>query len=744
MPRIPILLALLAGLILFAPSPGLTRERSNQARTVPIHYKQQNLAEIVRNIARATNRQFIHSSDLTGRITITVPGRVSEAEALELLNAALFLKGFTGLPIGDGATKIVPIAETSSGSPLVDEDLDDDRERPITTLLRLKHANAQSIATSLGPLLPQSGFGIAYPPTNSLILAGSEAQVSRLVRLTRLMDRAAAEDVGVYTLRYREASTLAEMVDTTFNQQKRNAQRVEIWTDERTNQLIALARPERLEKVRNFIRDFDRPLEGKGLIRVVPILNHDAEKLAEILDGMAEEPKSVANNSLLQGPSSFGQELSGRSFSITADPATRSLLLVADAETLEVLIALIRELDRLPARVQVDVLVFEVTRPSSFEVDFDYFLPLVDPERQGDPLVFISTASPSLEISPEGVQIDPGIPSGPSQQGTFFGRYARDPLVLTLEDDQGETTSLTIPREDVAFELGESRGRATILMRPSLTVVNGEESVVFVGNNIPVPVGNSAAAGTTEDANDNRSFPSTRQRIERQDVGIELRVKPTTGSGGMVTLEFDLDLSALGVSAAGDVDRVGPTFMNRSINSKLRLFENEYAIIGAGSEVGEDEIRSGIPFLMKIPLLGQFFRSTSKSSVTSDLIAVVKARILRSPEEDAAEAIRRRIALERAVARTPDLNAPGENPFALLLETFRREEAAAEVVEAFREDGFETRVTSWLASDGKLWDVYLTGFPSFEEAAGLARGLSEAGWSPEVEVLSPENELAGD
>jgi type II secretory pathway component GspD/PulD (secretin) len=315
---------------------------------------------------------------------------------------------------------------------------------------------------------------------------------------------------------------------------------------------------------------------------------------------------------------------------------------------------------------------------------------------------------------------------------------------LTLEDDQGETTSLTIPREDVAFELGESRGRATILMRPSLTVVNGEESVVFVGNNIPVPVGNSAAAGTTEDANDNRSFPSTRQRIERQDVGIELRVKPTTGSGGMVTLEFDLDLSALGVSAAGDVDRVGPTFMNRSINSKLRLFENEYAIIGAGSEVGEDEIRSGIPFLMKIPLLGQFFRSTSKSSVTSDLIAVVKARILRSPEEDAAEAIRRRIALERAVARTPDLNAPGENPFALLLETFRREEAAAEVVEAFREDGFETRVTSWLASDGKLWDVYLTGFPSFEEAAGLARGLSEAGWSPEVEVLSPENELAGD
>ena len=148
--------------------------------------------------------------------------------------------------------------------------------------------------------------------------------------------------------------------------------------------------------------------------------------------------------------------------------------------------------------------------------------------------------------------------------------------------------------------------------------------------------------------------------------------------------------------------------------------------------------------LKDIPFIGFFFRSESKTRIQTDILIVVEASIMRSPSEDIADSIRRRVAMERAMSRVSALKGVGEKPFAVLLDTVDGESRARGIAAAFTEDGFETRVTDWLSTSGRRWDIYLTEFESFELAGRVARSLSEAGWLPEVMLLSPANPMAED
>jgi len=730
---------LILALLVTVDGRALAQGEPDAARTIAVHYDQREIATVVEKIARATGRRYLFGDTLRGRISITVPDRVSHEEAIALMNAALRIKGFAALPVGKDMTKIVPIAETNTGAPLVMGPLDAEGERPITTLIRLQNAGAHSVAMTLRPYVSSAGLALAYPPSNSLILAGTEARVSRLITIARILDQAADEDILVRALRYRSAEIIAEILDLRFNQGVVAAHQVRIWTDARTNQIIVSAPSEKVSAVRDAITAIDTPDRGSGLMRVIHILNRDADEVAEILRSMqagtAEVGRQVAGGEAVE----LGEGLSGRSYSVTVDPATRSLLLASDSGTLDLLLEIIGLLDQLPSRIVVDVLVFELTRPSGFKLGVDYFLPLLEPASVSDPAVFLSSGASSV-LNPLGIP-NTGVPSGPSTGDFVFGRYTRAPLQLSLDSGSGEPITISIPRENVSFQAGESTAETNILLHPHIVAMSGEEHEIFVGSEIPVPIGSS---GSLAEPGGVDLGLSQRQIIERREVGIRLRVKPTVGIEGTVILDLKLETSAIQSSIAGSVEQVGPTFAQRTLETTLRLSEGQIAVIGTNNGSAYSESRVGVPFLKDIPFFGWLFGSVQKTRIESDLLIVVEAEILRHPSEDIAHSIRREIAMERAMSRVADLRGVDGEPFAVLLETVDRASKARRIAEAFAEDGFQTRVTDWKSTGGRLWDVYLTNFETFEMAGGVARRLFDAGWSPEVTALSPQNALAGD
>ncbi|MCH2186469.1 hypothetical protein MK280_11430, partial [Myxococcota bacterium] len=89
-----------------------------------MHYDAWELPSIVNAIGREAGHRFIFGEELRGRVSVTVPTRVTPGEALEMLNAILFIQGFAAIPIDEDTSKIVKLTEVSSSAPRVEGSLE--------------------------------------------------------------------------------------------------------------------------------------------------------------------------------------------------------------------------------------------------------------------------------------------------------------------------------------------------------------------------------------------------------------------------------------------------------------------------------------------------------------------------------------------------------------------------------------------------------------------------------------------
>lgn len=732
-----------------APVPrGSTRAA---AEGVAIQFRDRDVREVLNAISAATGQTFIVGDDLRGTLTITVPRRVSREEALEVLDVALYMKGFVAIETETGARKLVPVAESTASSPfreLRETDREQGRgESAVTTMIQLESASAQSVVTALKDMVGANAAVFAYEPTNSIVLAGTESQLRRLILLARALDEASDIDLAVRALRHRGAEETAELLDEVFNEQVLPSERVEVLSDARSNRLVLRGTAERLHEVRAFLDAYDVPDSGGGDLHVVRILNRDPEKLVEIIEAMGKSSRSPAPLAA-RGPASVGPEpppdvggdLTGRDFDIVVDRPTRSLVVRSDPATFDIILDVVSELDRLPPRVSVEALVVEISHPSSLTLGIDALLPLTDPSKVTDPVAVVLS-------NPSGG----GLQAQRDPSSMLFARYTRAPILVNVNGPDGTPFVIEVPRENVSFAADDSQIRTNVRINPQLIVTSGEEHEIFSGNNIPIPVaqgagqpqpseegGEAVAAATSPFVG---LFLSTQQQIQRQDVGVRMRLEPTVGEAGEVELALDLEVSDIAPSIAGSVEQVGPTIEKRTIQARMRLREGQYAIVGTSALRSQAEVHRGTPFFMHIPWIGMFFSRIEKIWVDTEIVVLVQARILRDPSDDVAETIRRRLAFERSISRVNDLTSMSDQPYAVLLEVLRSEDAAHRIAESFASDGFETRVSGWDSNEGRMWDVYVTGLASLSEAGALAMRFQDAGWPSEVAILPTVNEL---
>jgi hypothetical protein len=193
---------------------------------------------------------------------------------------------------------------------------------------------------------------------------------------------------------------------------------------------------------------------------------------------------------------------------------------------------------------------------------------------------------------------------------------------------------------------------------------------------------------------------------------------------------------------AGDTALVGPTLEKRQIQTKIRLADGGLAVIGMSQEGSGSDAETSAPFLREIPVLGLLTSSSSGATQDAHLVFAVQARVLRSQEEDLAESIRQRLAMERNLSRVEGLSrSPGE-PYAVLVATRGSAEEAAAVAEPLREEGAEVQIGRWSGPEQEHFDVYLTGYRSLDHAGGDALELRERGFAPQVVVLPGGTALA--
>ena len=680
-------------------------------QTLPsLQFRQAEIAEVVEAVGRATGRAFVFGDGLVGRVTILVPGPISADAALELLDVALRLRGFVAIPGPEGVYRILPLESLPEAAPFREGPLSANREGPVVTLLRPRWSDAAAIADALGPLIGGGSRAVVYEPDNALILAGPEVLVHRLIVLARTLDEADRRGLAVIRARYRGADELLTLLEGVFARDGGAIGKVRLVADARSNALVVEASPVELTRIRSLVRRFDTPPEvaSEGLY-VVRIRHTDAQSLAAVLREGGAPP---AGRRARAGAAASEQA----PYSLTVDAATNSLLIAADPATFADLAQAIEQLDVYPPSIEIDAQIIEVDTPATLEVAIDALIPVTIPGQPDDPILFVRSVTSSAGQILDSDQLADNV----------VLRFMREPFEILATDENGDTVVVgEVPGGTAVLVAENTVLHSRLLMRPHLLVLSGQEHELFSGDNVPVLVQQVQPEGQQNPL-------QTRTNIERHDVGLRFRVRPSVGlEGGPVRVALDLEFSTVVPSVAGDPTEVGPTFRTRHLTTTVTLKGGQVVVVGASGEPRTVRVETRTPFLASIPVLGQFFKGVREESRNNHIIIALRARTIRSRQQLLVESARHRIAFERELAGFQNLRAVSPAPYAIRLNVYgdlaEAEGAVADV--AFPES--RVAVVPW-PDRSPRFDLYVVGFESLEEVTDAAAELSKRGWRAEI------------
>ena len=174
-----------------------------------------------------------------------------------------------------------------------------------------------------------------------------------------------------------------------------------------------------------------------------------------------------------------------------------------------------------------------------------------------------------------------------------------------------------------------SRSDVKVLSTPQVLAVNNREARILVGNKVPfvasTRLGNDIAIDRT---------------IQYQDVGTNLIIIPTINSEDYVSVEVLQEVSTLTTQTI-QAALNAPVISTREAATHAIIRNGQTVVIG-GLIGNSTEVRdSGIPFLKDLPLIGFFFKRSSRNRARTELAIFVTPYIVRTDAE--ADAIRERV-----------------------------------------------------------------------------------------------------
>ena len=170
----------------------------------------------------------------------------------------------------------------------------------------------------------------------------------------------------------------------------------------------------------------------------------------------------------------------------------------------------------------------------------------------------------------------------------------------------------------------KSDGRSKILSTPSVITLDNEEAALTSGEEVPFPTGSYANTNNTNSVN-----PFT--TVNREEVGVMLKVKPQISKGDAVRLEIEQESSAVKSGTANSL--LGATTTKSTIQTNVMIQDGELLVLGGLIEGTTGDSAEKVPLLGDIPLLGNLFRKSSKDDREKVLMMFIRPTILRNPEE---------------------------------------------------------------------------------------------------------------
>ena len=371
--------------------------------------------------------------------------------------------------------------------------------------------------------------------------------------------------------------------------------------------------------------DVDMPT-GRGHLHAVPLQYLKADEAAKSLSALLEKAAAKATD---------GKGI--RRIAVESSPANNALLVDASPNDFETVRALLEQLDRAPEQVHIRVLIAEVSASAGFTWGVG-LTALTAPGDAGDTAV----SAGSRMAANTGSLVEDAARGVLPQGLTAAISHARRNADGTLRIDYPGIISIEALRES---------GDVEILSETALQAQNNTEATLSIVDEIPILKSTiEGGSGTARDVI---------QNIERQEVGVKLKLVPHVIPGGLVRMDLNPSIESV-ISSGSGTTEFTPTIAKRTANTTVTVPDGQTIVIAGLTRKDKQKIDHRLPLLGDIPVLGWLFRYTREVEKTANLLILVTPTILHEPGDAAGstQAWRLRTGIHDH-AEAPDAQQPG-------------------------------------------------------------------------------------
>ena len=168
---------------------------------------------------------------------------------------------------------------------------------------------------------------------------------------------------------------------------------------------------------------------------------------------------------------------------------------------------------------------------------------------------------------------------------------------------------------DLRLQLGETDALSRVIARPKLATLTNKEAVIKQGEKIPYET--TSAAGT---------------QVQFIDAVLSLKVTPTVTPDSSVLMKVSVTRDARGAFRS-PINQV-PSIDNREASTEVLVKDGETLVIGGIYETDTTETTQGLPWLMKIPILGWLFKNTETIVTKRELLIFITPTIITQPKTE--------------------------------------------------------------------------------------------------------------
>ena len=574
---------LIAGLLVafISISQPVNAAKGDSNNKVTLNFNATDINAVIAAVSEMTGRNFIVDPRVKGKVTVVSHRELKASEIYQVFLSVLKVHGFAAIP-GRNVTKIVPEVNAKQDAIRTGKKAIPYSDEFITQVLEIKNVDAAQLVPILRPLVPQRGHLAAYPGSNVLVISDSAANIRRLKNIISSIDQATGDEIEVVPLQHASASEVVRIIQQLSSQDPKKKKN-NLIADDRTNSILLGGNKASRLRIKALIAHLDTPVDVGGSTQVVYLRNAVAKDLVPVLTGVSKSVSGAKGKTTVSSASKI---------SIQADENTNALVINAPPDVFRSLRSVIRRLDVRRAQVLVEAIIAEVSTNSAQEFGIQWAADSTGNNAVG--LVSFGLGNPLTGLLSNPPSLGPGLNLG---VGDLEGKSRVGALISALSSD----------------------GNSNILSTPSLLTLDNEEAEIVVADNVPFLTG--SYSGTGGGSTPTNPF----QTIQREDVGLTLRITPQINEGNAIKMKVEQEVSSV-TSSAQAVDLITN---KRSLKTNVIVDDGQMIVLGGLIKEDFQDSEQRVPGLGDIPLLGWFFRYNKTSKIKTNLMVFLQPTILK-------------------------------------------------------------------------------------------------------------------